>query len=37
MKYDFIAIDFETANSSMGSACSMGIVYVADKDRKSVV
>lgn len=30
MKYDFIAIDFETANSSMGSACSMGIVYVAD-------
>lgn len=28
--YDFIAIDFETANSKMSSACSIGIVAVKD-------
>lgn len=30
MSYDFIAIDFETANSSCGSACSVGIAAVSD-------
>lgn len=29
-KYDFICIDFETANKSMDSACSIGIVAVKD-------
>ncbi len=28
MKFDFIAIDFETANSNYNSACSMGLVMV---------
>lgn len=28
--YDFIAIDFETANSKMNSACEIGIVAVKD-------
>lgn len=28
--YDFIAIDFETANEKMGSACSIGIAAVKD-------
>jgi DNA polymerase-3 subunit epsilon len=27
---DFIAIDFETANNSRSSACSLGLVYVKD-------
>lgn len=30
MKYDFIAIDFETANNNMNSACSLGIIAVTD-------
>lgn len=30
MKYDFIAVDFETATSSMDSACSVGIAGVKD-------
>lgn len=30
-KYDFVAIDFETANSSRTSACSVAIVAVKDK------
>lgn len=29
-KYDFIAIDFETANNNLSSACSVGIVGVKD-------
>lgn len=28
MTYDFVAIDFETANSNMNSACSMGLAFV---------
>ena len=35
MFYDFIAIDFETANYNYNSACSIGIVAV--KDKKIVV
>lgn len=31
MKYDFIAIDFETANENYCSACSLGLVFVKDK------
>jgi DNA polymerase-3 subunit epsilon len=30
MSFDFIAIDFEIANSSYGSACSLGLVGVKD-------
>ena len=30
--YDFVAIDFETANRSMDSACSIGIVAVNNQD-----
>ena len=30
--FDFIAIDFETANSSMGSACSMGLAFVLNNE-----
>lgn len=29
MSYDFLAIDFETANASRGSACSVGIAAVS--------
>ncbi|MFY9176979.1 MAG: exonuclease domain-containing protein [Caldicoprobacterales bacterium] len=29
--YDFICIDFETANNNMNSACSLGLVAVKDK------
>lgn len=29
-EYDFVAIDFETANSNLNSACSIGIVAVKD-------
>lgn len=31
IKYDFIAIDFETANSSRTSACAIGLAFVRDK------
>ena len=30
MNVDFIAVDFETANADMGSACSIGIALVED-------
>lgn len=30
LSYDFIAIDFETANDNLSSACSMGLVAVKD-------
>ena len=29
MRCDFLAIDFETANASRGSACSVGIAAVS--------
>lgn len=28
--YDFVTIDFETANNNLNSACSLGIVAVKD-------
>lgn len=31
MRFDFVAVDFETANSNNSSACSMGIVCVENK------
>ena len=28
--YDFVSIDFETANNNLASACSIGLVAVRD-------
>ncbi len=32
MKFDFISIDFETANNNYNSACSIGLAIVEDKE-----
>ncbi|WP_410495785.1 exonuclease domain-containing protein [Cellulosilyticum sp. ST5] len=32
MLFDFIAIDFETANNNLSSACSVGLTYVRNNE-----